>query len=130
MRQESRRTAPAAALLHGETDLVAAANAGFSDPQFRETVREMHRQKYPLVRMVTDLGLGDDLTDNLRQVIESLSPEVVEEIRATTLAMLDRREQQLPLDCELTKDEVDAGVPVTVAVTPTGDAGVIRVRRA
>jgi hypothetical protein len=130
VRHESRRTAPPAALLHGETDLVAAANAGFADPQFRETVREMHRQKYSLVRMVTDLGLDDDLTDNLRQVIENLSPDVVEEIRATTLAMLDRREQELPLDCELTREEVDAGAPVTVAVTPAGSGGVIRVRRA
>ena len=86
MSQESRRPAPQSALRHAEAPLVLAANAGFSDPQFRETVREMHRQEYPLVRMVTDLGLDDEPTDDIRAVLEGLSPEVVAGIRAATVA--------------------------------------------
>lgn len=130
MSQESRRPAPLSALRHGETDLVQAANAGFADPQFRETVREMHRQEYPLARMVTDLGLDDDLTDDIRAVLDSLSPEVVAKIRAATLAMLDRDEQELPLDCTIAPDELRARVPVMVDVADVGGTGTIQVSKA
>lgn len=130
MSQESRRPAPSSALRHGETALVLAANAAFADPEFRETVRAMHRQEYPLVRMVTDLGLDDELTDDIRAVLDSLSPEVVAEIRAATLAMLDRDEQQLPLACAVQPDELRAGVPVKVEVTKVAGSDTIQVSKA
>jgi len=128
--QESRRPAPQSALRHAEAPLVLAANAGFSDPQFRETVREMHRQEYPLMRMVTDLGLDDELTDDIRAVLEGLSPEVVAGIRAATVAMLDREEQQLPLACDVRADELRSGAAVRVEVSEVGGADTIQVSRA
>jgi hypothetical protein len=125
--RESRRPAPASALHHAEAPLVLAANAGFSDPSFRETVREMHRQEYPLVRMVADLGLDDELTPEIRAVLESLSPEVVADIRAATVAMLDREEEQLPLACEVQPDALRTGTPLTVQVTEVAGSATIQV---
>ncbi len=130
MTHESRRPAPPSALRHAEAPLVLAANAGFADPQFRETVREMHRQEYPLLRMVTDLGLDDELTAEIRSVLEGLSPEVVAGIRASTLAMLDREEQALPLDCSVDPGELQRGVPVAVEVNEVGGTDTIQVSRA
>jgi len=100
--------------------LVLAANAALRDSNVRASIREMHAQKYPLVRMVEALGLEDDLTKEIRQVLESLPPEVVEGIRKATLQMLDGPPDlyAMPLECEVSYSQLTSGVPTQVEVTP------------
>lgn len=76
--------------------LVIAVNAQLGDKHFRASIRHMHNQGYPLVKMVEDLGLDDDMSPALRSILENLSPEVVDGIRRATLDMLDRDERILP----------------------------------
>jgi hypothetical protein len=73
---------------------VSAVNSQLGDKHFRASVRHMHQQGYPLVKMVEALGLDDDLSPELRTAIGNLSPEVVDDIRNTTLQMLDRAESR------------------------------------
>jgi hypothetical protein len=63
----------------GEEELLIAANAAFADPAFCETVKQMHADGYPLVQMVEALGLDDEMSDRIRQILESLSPEASRE---------------------------------------------------
>jgi mRNA-degrading endonuclease toxin of MazEF toxin-antitoxin module len=110
--------------------IVMAANEALADPTFRDSVRKMHADGYPLVKMVEALGLEDDLTDHIREIIEHLDADVVAGIRAATLAMLDRADEQylMPLDCTVTTQELAAGVPVEVEVLPEEKVQMIHVR--
>ena len=98
------------------TQLVTTANAALADPAIRASVRELHAQGAPLVDMVMALGLGASMTAQMRAVVESLPADAVEGIRSATLAMLDRGEQAMPLDCTITDDQVNQGVTVVVAI--------------
>ena len=69
--------------------LLMARNRGLADKDFRESVRQMHNEGYPLVKMVEALGLDDDMTERTRQILDELAPDVVEGIRRATLEMLD-----------------------------------------
>jgi hypothetical protein len=71
---------------------VIAVNSQLGDKDFRDSIRQMHHQGYPLVKMVEALGLDDDMSPASRQTLEHLSPEVVDRIRAATLELLDRVE--------------------------------------
>jgi hypothetical protein len=110
--------------------LVQAANDALSDKDLRDNIREMHAQGYSLVKMVEALALDDEMerVEHLREIIENLSPEVVEQIRAATLEMLDRGESALPIDCTVTPAEVGRGVPVDVAVVEENKVNTIFVR--
>ena len=49
-----------------EEALIIAANAALADPNFRASLRQMHAEGYPLVRIVEALGLDDDMNDRIR----------------------------------------------------------------
>jgi hypothetical protein len=108
--------------------IVVAANNGLTDPNFRDSIRQMHAAGYPLVDMVTALGLDDEMTNPIRQILENLSPDVVDGIRQATLAMLDSQNYVMPLDCTVTDAELEAGTPVEVEVLPENNIQTIHVR--
>jgi len=110
--------------------LVSAANAALADPNVRESVKRMHAEGYGLVQMVEALGLDDDMSGPIRQVLEGLSPEAVTGIREAMLAMLETDAPEMPLDCAVTKSDLDARVPVEVGVAPVKGTPTIQVRRA
>ncbi len=105
-----------------------ASNAALADPDFRASVRQMHAEGYPLVKMVDALGLEDDMTAQVRKILEDLSPEVVSKIRAAILVMLDSTEYEIPLNCTVTDAELDRGDPVHVEVEPEQGRPTIHVR--
>jgi hypothetical protein len=109
-------------------DFVRAVNKALADPNFRDSVRQMHSEGYPLVKMVDDLGLEDDMSARIRSVLEGLPPDVVEGIREATLAMLDSDEYVMPLDCALSQVEVKSGTPLDIEVSPQQGRLTIHVR--
>jgi hypothetical protein len=119
---------PAARLRDPSFGLVQAANNALSDPKLRESVRQMHAEGYSLVKMIEALALDDEMDEQLRKVIEGLKPEVVEGIRTATLEMLDRGEAALPIDCDVTPEQVDDGAPVAVEVVDEHKVQTIKVR--
>jgi hypothetical protein len=112
--------------------LVEAANKLLNVPADAEKIREMHADKTPLVQMVVDLGLAADLSSGIRQIVEGLSPEVVEEIRTATLDMLNGSapEKEMPLNCTVTVKQINTSVPVVVEVLPEPAGPTIHVRPA
>lgn len=110
--------------------IVKAANSGLTSADFRESLRRMHEEDYPLVSIVEVLGLDDEMTPQIQAILESLSPEVVAGIREATLAMLDSGDYVMPLDCNVTERQVSAGEPVDVDVVDEHDRPTIKVRRA
>ena len=108
--------------------VVTAVNRALADPNFRASIRQMHAEGYPLLKMVDALGLEDDMSARIRQIVADLPPEVVAEIRHATLAMLDRDEQVMPLNCGLSSVELENGKPIAVDVTPVDGKPTIRVR--
>jgi len=108
--------------------LVKAANAALADPNFRASVRQMHAEGYPLEKMVDALGLEDDMTTRIRQILAELPPEVVADIRQAILAMLDRDEHVMPLDCGLSGIELENGTPIDVDINSDSGKPTIRVR--
>jgi hypothetical protein len=127
--QPSRPAVPTRPMVPNNA-LVMAANAGLSDPNFRDSIRQMHAEGYPLVKMVEALGLDDELTDPIRQILENLDPTVVAGIRQATLEMLDSKNFMMPLDCTVTDAELGAGIPVEVEVLPESNKPTIHVRPA
>jgi hypothetical protein len=108
--------------------LVIAGNERLKDQTFRTRLREMHENKAPLVQIVEDLGLGGDLTPQLRKILEGLSPATVDDIRRAMLDMLDRQEQTMPLDCSVTEEQLDGGAAVQVQVVTTDNKRVVQAR--
>ena len=107
---------------------VSAVNAALADPNVRASIRQMHAQDYPLVRMVEDLGLEDDMTTRIRQILEGLPANVVEDIRQATLKMLDGTDYQMPLNCMVTNQGLESGTPVVVDVESVDGRPTICVR--
>lgn len=106
----------------GEEELLIAADAALADPNFRESVRQMHAEGYPLVQMVGALGLDDDMSDRVRRILEAMSEEEVAGIRAAVLTMLDSKEYKMPVICTVAATDLDKPVSVKVAAangTPT-----------
>ena len=108
--------------------IVRAANAALLDPAKRQLIRDMHDGGYPLIKMVQELQLDDELTDEVRTVIENLPTDVVEGIREATLTMLDSGTYAMPLDCNVQADDLPDGVAVEVGVIPENGAPTIQVR--
>ena len=108
--------------------LLIAANAALSDPNFRESVKQMHAGGYPLVQMVEALGLDDEMSDRIRQILEELPPDVVAGIRAATLDMLEGTNFVMPVICTVP----DSGLaqPVAVEVSPENGTPTIHVHPA
>jgi hypothetical protein len=112
----------------GEELLLIAADAALADPNFRASVRQMHAEGYPLVQMVGALGLDDDMSDRIRQILEGLPDDAIAGIRTATLAMLDSDDYQMPVVC--TVPASDLGKPVSVEVSPEKGVPTIHVRAA
>jgi hypothetical protein len=108
--------------------LVMATNEALADKNFRDSVREMHAKRYPLVAMIDALGLEDDLTAGIRKVLEELPDDVVAEIRAATIAMLDSCEYEMPIDCTVGDAQLAHGVPIDIEVVRQDGKPTIRVR--
>jgi hypothetical protein len=100
--------------------LVLAANKALQNADVRASIRDMHAQKYPLIRMVEALGLEDDLTKEIRKALEDLPPNVVEGIRQATLQMLDDPSEQytMPLDCDVSNDQLGSGISAHLETDP------------
>jgi hypothetical protein len=96
--------------------LVVATNEALANPEVQARVREMHEEEMPLLDMVDELGLGRDMSPEIRAVIEGLSSDVVEGIRRATLDALDDGRTEMPLDCDITEAEVASGIDVDVVV--------------
>ena len=111
------------------TALIVAVNAHLGDRHFRDSVRGMHRQSYPLVKMIEALGLEDDMSPAVREILENLSPNVVDGIRLATLEMLDRADCRLLLSCGVTDAGLDHGVAADLEIVETASACTIEVRR-
>ncbi len=108
--------------------LVMAANNSLSNKDFRDSVRQMHAEGYPLVDMVEALGLDDDMSTRIREILTGLPADVVAGIRKATLEMLDSGNFVMPLECSVTDSELEAGVPVDVEVSPEKGTDTIRIR--
>ena len=108
--------------------LVIAFNSQLDDKHFRAILHKMHDANYPLVKMIEDLGLEEDMSPALRKVVENLAPDVVDAIRGATVEALDRGERTLPVRWGVTDAELDGGVDVEVDVVETERGRVIRVR--
>ena len=103
--------------------LITLINAQLrAEPTFAQQIRAMHAASVPLLDMVDQLGLTNTMSDQVRSVVEQLSSSDVEAIRQATLEMLDRDEDQMPVDCNLSQPDIDSGQPVSVSVIPN-DAG-------
>jgi hypothetical protein len=76
--------------------LVGAVMSQLGDKHFRASLRHMHQQGYPLLKIVEALGLDDDVSPALRTALENLGPDDIAEIRRRTLEMLDRTEAARP----------------------------------
>ena len=110
--------------------LVLAANTALANKDFRDSVRQMHAAGYPLTDMVEALGLEDDMTQRIREVLLDLPEDVVTGIRQATLEMLDSGNFVMPLECSVTDAELNEGIPVDVEVAPVRGIEVIHVRPA
>ena len=110
--------------------LITLINDRLPDESFRRQIRELHAQDVPLLEMVDTLGLAGEMSAAVREVVAGLSPADITSIRQATLEMLDRAENQMPVDCDLTQTAIDDGLPVTVTVVDTAPARIIRVRAA
>jgi len=113
--------------------LVDAANNALKNPDVRASIRQMHKQGYPLIKMVEDLGLEDDMSAQLRQIILDLPDDVVAEIRQATLEMLDEADKAagiyaMPLECLVNEAQIESGTPVNVEVKSVDGRQTIRVQ--
>jgi hypothetical protein len=103
-------------------------NSRLADEAFRQQIRTMHANQTPLTDMVETLGLTGEMSGAVRTILEGLSKDQVEGIRRATLEMLDRAENQMPLDCDLSQTEIDAGARVAVTVVDDGGKRTVRIR--
>ena len=108
--------------------LVMAANTALANKDFRDSVRQMHAAGYPLTDMVEALGLEEEMTTRIREILNNLPPDVVAGIRDATLKMLDSGNYVMPLECSVTDPQLDAGIPVGVEVGPVQGTETIHVR--
>ncbi len=94
--------------------IVQASNEALRDPGVRARVREMHAADTPLLDMVDALDLADEMSPEIRAVIQGLSPDVVASIRQAMLDMLDNDETVMPIECGMSDAELASGVDVDV----------------
>jgi hypothetical protein len=106
--------------------LVVATNDALANPEVQARVREMHAADTPLLDMVDALGLGGDMTPEIRAVIQGLSPDVVAGIRQATLETLDNGGTEIPIDCGITDAELASGVDVDVVQSAVGPTICVR----
>ena len=108
--------------------LYKSANTLLLDPNFRDSIRQMHAEGYPFLKMIDALGLEDDMSDRVRKIVEGLPDDVVADIRRAVLAMLDSEGSILPLRCTMSSSEIDAAKAVDVSVDDVDGRPTIHVR--
>jgi hypothetical protein len=97
---------------------VMAVDRALKSADVRTSIRQMHAEGYPLIKMVEALGLEEDMPQQVRDVLENLAPSVVAGIREATLEMLDGAEHAMPLKCMVTNAQLKSGQPIVVDVRP------------
>jgi hypothetical protein len=113
-----------------EEDLLIATDAALADPNFRVTLRQMHTEGYPLVQMVEALGLDDDMSERVRQMLESLPDDAVAEIRAAVITMLDSEDfRMLPVVSTVAAADLDLPILDEVPRVPGKPASHIRLSK-
>lgn len=80
------------------------------------------------VDIVEALGLAPEMSDPVRRIVESLPQDVVANIRAAVTETLNRGQNTMPVDCNLSQTEIDGGAPVKVAVVDEAGSPTIQVR--
>jgi hypothetical protein len=108
--------------------LVVAANTALADPNFRASLRQMHAEGYPLVKIVEALGLEEDMTDRIRTILEGLPAKVVEDIRRATVEMLNSGVYEISVDCSLSGPEIEGGTPIDLDVESAAGREMIQIR--
>jgi hypothetical protein len=103
-------------------------NSRLADEGFRQQIRTLHAAQTPLIDMVEALGLTGEMSGQVRAILAGLGKDQVEGIRKATLEMLDRAESAMPLDCDLSQTEIDAGASVSVSVVDEGGKQTVKVR--
>jgi hypothetical protein len=99
--------------------IVQEAQQAWDEPATRARILEMHARGDSLVAMTDELGLGDALDDDLRAVVDGLSPEEVAVIRdafVSAATVPAGAAASFPVDCAVT--DVTGGVHVVAAGTP------------
>ena len=105
---------------------VMAVNRALENEDVRASIRQMHAENYPLVKMVEALGLEEDMPKRVRDILEGLPESVVIGIREATLQMLGGTEYAMPVDCMVTNSQVKSGLPLVVEVAT--DKGRLTIR--
>jgi hypothetical protein len=75
--------------------LVIAVTSQLGDKHFRASLRKMHEEGYPLVRIIDDLGLEEEVSPALRTTLENLGPDAIDSIRKATFELLDSEEHKV-----------------------------------
>ena len=75
--------------------LAIAVTSQLGDKHFRASLRKMHEEGYPLVRIIDDLGLEEEVSPALRATLENLGPSEIAAIRKATFELLDREEHRV-----------------------------------
>jgi len=88
----------------------------------------MHEAGVPLVQMIEALGLDDEMSDRIREIVSRLPSDVVTGIRQATIAALDSGGAAMPLDCSVTLAQLADGTPVSVDVPADASTPTIRIR--
>jgi len=108
--------------------LVKAANLALSEEDKREEIKRMHDQKYSLIQMVETLQLDDELTPELRQIIQAIPEDVVEQIRQATLDMLERGgNYTMPVECAAKSPDPSPPLDVTVETVNSQKTLIVKV---
>ena len=96
-------------------------------PDVRGQVLEMHAAQMPLADMCEALGLGDELTPDVRAILEGLSPETVAGIRQAIVDWVNGGAGNLmPINCTL-DGEVPTAPAASVAIVDSGGTPTIEV---
>ena|SRR5437899_219183 len=103
-------------------------NARLADDGFRQQVLAVLATDTTFVDMVEALGLAGEMSDPVRRIVESLPADVVSQIRTAVNETLDRGQNTMPVDCNLSQTEIDRGEPVNVSVVDEAGNPTIRVR--
>jgi hypothetical protein len=108
--------------------LLTAINSRLQLTTFRDQIRTLHAAEAPLLEMVDALDLAPEMSPAVRAVVAALDDATVAGIRQATLDMLNRAENEMPVDCNMTEAEIDAGQRVGVSVIGGANGLVIQVR--
>jgi len=93
---------------------VSRVNAALADPDVRTSIVHMHREEWPLMKMIEDLGLEEGMPPDVKAIVEQLSPEVVAGIREATVEMLRSSTFEMPLQCQIPASQLKNGARVSV----------------